>query len=299
MAKSNRPRKSTEQRAAEAQALHDQLTAQVEALAESGEWLRFLQFLGSFHHYSLTNVLLILSQQPTATQVAGFRQWQAKGRQVRMGERAIKIRGFSTKKITETDEESGAEVERQLRRFPILSVFDITQTDPIEGAEQPTSPVQLLTGDDPTGICQAMANHMTGLGWKVAREPIAGEVNGYTSPTDRRIVVGADLEPAQAAKTMIHEAAHAILHADLEHVDYVAHRGVCETEAESVAYVLAGMAGLDTSAYSVGYVTTWSNGDVDLVKSTAENVLRAVDRLAPALLDEDTQPNSTDATAAA
>ena len=42
-------RKTKEQREAEAQALHDTLTAQVEALTESGEWLRFLEFLGSLH----------------------------------------------------------------------------------------------------------------------------------------------------------------------------------------------------------------------------------------------------------
>lgn len=32
------------------------------------------------------------------------------------------------------------------------------------------------------------------------------------------------------------------------------HRGQCEVEAESVAHVVAGILGLDTSAYSVGYV---------------------------------------------
>lgn len=291
-AKSRRPRKSPEQRQAEAKELHDTLTAQVERLVESGEWMRFLTFLGSFHNYSLTNVLLILAQRPGASLVAGFRQWQAKGRQVRKGERAIKIRGFSTKKVTETDEDTGDETERLLRRFPILSVFDVDQTDPIEGAEVPTSPAQRLTGDDPDGIYDAMAAHMTGQGWTVVREPIAGETNGYTT-TDgsKRIVVDDAIEPAQAAKTMLHEAAHAVLHTndtgEIEPGEYVAHRGVMECEAESVAYVLAGLVDLDTSAYSVGYVTTWIKGDVDAVRATAENVLRAVQLLAGALLEDD------------
>ncbi len=111
-------RKSVEQRHAEAKALHDTLTAQVEQLVGSGEWLRFLTFVGSFHTYSLTNVLLILAQRPDASLVAGFRQWQAKGRQVRKGERSIKIRGFSTKKVTETDTETGDEVERSCGDSP-------------------------------------------------------------------------------------------------------------------------------------------------------------------------------------
>jgi antirestriction protein ArdC len=290
-AKRTRYSKTPEQRQAEAKALHDTLTSQVEQLVESGEWMRFLAFLGSFRNYSLTNVLLILAQRPDASLVAGFRQWQAKGRQVRKGERSLKIRGFSTKKVTETDATTGDEVEKRLARFPILSVFDISQTDPIEGADLAANPVQRLNGDDPNGIYEAMAEHMTARGWTVVREPIPGETNGYTT-TDgsKRIVVEASLAPAQAAKTMLHEAAHAVLHTDdgtADTAEYVAHRGVFECEAESVAYVLAGLVGLDTSAYSVGYVTTWTKGDVDAVKGTAENVLRAVHELAPALVEDE------------
>lgn len=286
-----RPRKTPEARQAEAKALHDTLTAQVEQMVETGEWMRFLSFVGSFHSYSIGNLLLILAQRPDATMVAGFRQWKAKGRQVRKGERSIKIRGYSSTKITETDEETGDETERQLRRFPILSVFDISQTDPIEGAETPTNPVERLTGEDPAGVYDAMAAHMSAQGWTVARETIPGETNGYTTiDGTRRIVIDQDLEPAQAAKTMLHEAAHAVLHTDeagtADPGEYVAHRGRMECEAESVAYVLAGLVDLDTSAYSVGYVTTWTKGDVETIRATAANVLKAVHLLAPALIDE-------------
>ena len=78
-----RTKKSPEQRKAEA--LHAQLAEQVEAPASSDAWQRFLTFATSFHTYSLNNVLLILAQCPDASHVAGFRQWQAKGRQVRKG----------------------------------------------------------------------------------------------------------------------------------------------------------------------------------------------------------------------
>jgi hypothetical protein len=37
-------------------------------------WSRFLAIATGFHHYSLSTVLLILSQRPDATRVAGFRQ---------------------------------------------------------------------------------------------------------------------------------------------------------------------------------------------------------------------------------
>ena len=126
---------SAEERKAQAEALHASILEQVEQLAQSGQWRRFLDFARSFHPYSLNNVLLILAQNPDATMVAGYRQWQAKGRQVRKNETAIKIFGHSTKKTSNDDEHQSTqrEEERTIHYFPVLSVFDISQTDPIPG----------------------------------------------------------------------------------------------------------------------------------------------------------------------
>ena len=77
-----------------------------------------------------------------------------------------------------------------------------------------------------------------------------------------------------------------ILHSDEPIAEYVQHRGVKETEAESVA-LTAGMAGLDTSAYSVGYVAGWSKGDVSVIRAAAENVMRAVHTLADVVEESD------------
>ncbi|MEO7017473.1 MAG: hypothetical protein ABI130_10255 [Leifsonia sp.] len=53
-----------------------------------------------------------------------------------------------------------------------------------------------------------------------------------------------------------------------------------EVEAESVAYIVAGLAGFDTSAYSIGYISGWANEDLDLVRETAARVLQAAQVLA-------------------
>ncbi|MUK01623.1 DUF1738 domain-containing protein [Vibrio cholerae] len=284
-------RKSPEDRKAEAEALHDQLTAQIEALTSTEEWAKFLQFAQSFHSYSFNNLMLILSQRPTATAVAGFRQWQDRGRQVRKGEKSIKIFGYSSKKVTVENVETGEEEEKKVPRFPILSVFDIDQTEPIEGSEAGadyTNPVTRLTGEDEAGISAKVTVYLESLGWTVEGEEIPGETNGYTT-TDgsKRVAVDSRLSPAQSAKTHVHEAAHVLMHAAEDHAEYVAHRGIKETEAESVAYVVAGMLGLDTSAYSVGYIAGWAGADLDLIRGTAANVLRTVHTLADALASSD------------
>jgi len=279
--------KTPEQRKLEAEALHAQLLDQVELLTDSDRWREFLDFSGSFYRYSLNNVLLILAQHPTAAAVAGFRAWQAKGRQVRTGERGIKILGYSTKKTTEQDPATGEETTRLSVRYPILSVFALDQTDPTADTDDTSTVTVRLTGDDPAGIYIRMHDHLTGLGWSITREPIPGGINGYTTTDEtRRIVIDAALSPAQAAKTLLHEAAHVALHVDaLPAADYQQHRGLAECEAESVAYVLASMAGLDTTAYSVGYIATWTHANTDLIRGTAANVLTAVEQLATAVTD--------------
>ncbi|MCZ4277450.1 ArdC-like ssDNA-binding domain-containing protein [Rhodococcoides yunnanense] len=280
-----------------AETLQASITEKVTELTGSDAWRAYLDAAMSFHSYSFKNVLLILTQRPDATRVAGFRSWQQRGRQVRKGEKAIRIYGYSSRTVTETDLDTGDEQDRKVPTFPILSVFDISQTDPIEGHPQPEDIAQLLTGADPAAIYDRTAAVMTARGWTVAREPIASSANGYTT-TDgsRRIVVDVALAPAAAAKTMIHEAAHALMHApelNGPEARKDLHRGRMEVEAESVAYVLGGVLGLDTSAYSVGYIAGWSDGDTETIADTAKAVLATVHELAEAL-DDSAAENEAD-----
>jgi hypothetical protein len=45
----------------------------------------------TFHHYSFNNILLICSQRPDATRVAGFHTWRKLKRFVKKGEKGILI----------------------------------------------------------------------------------------------------------------------------------------------------------------------------------------------------------------
>ncbi|WP_313540292.1 ArdC-like ssDNA-binding domain-containing protein [Leifsonia aquatica] len=267
--------RTAEERQAEAEALHASIIDQVQQLADSGQWRRFLDFARSFHSYSLNNLLLILAQNPDATMVAGFRQWQTKGRQVRRGEKSIKIFGYREKKPTPEDEtETTDEVARVVHYFPILSVFDIAQTDPIEGAEPPPhNPSRRLTGTDDHGVIAPLTAHLIATGWSIERAPLA-QANGYTDPTGHRVILANGISPEQTAKTLIHEAAHIHLHHIDDADEYRQHRGRMEVEAESVAYIVAGLHGFDTSAYSIGYIAGWANENADMIRDAAARVLR-------------------------
>ena len=292
--------KSPEERRAEAEALHASIAVQVEELRTSQAWMRFLDFSRALHRYSINNLLLIAAARPDASRVAGYRTWQSVGRQVTKGQRGIRIFGGRDVVTVEQDARTGEETERRARRFFPVSVFDIAQTELIDpDAADPAVIAHLLTGDDPAGIFEAVADYLTGLGWTVAREEIGGQANGYTTiDGTRRVVIDAHLAPAQAAKTVLHEAAHVLLHAEQDPAESVQHRGIKETEAESVAYVVAGILGLDTSAYSIGYVAGWSEGDAETIKATAARVLATAHTLADALAHTP-DPETQLATAAA
>ena len=51
----------------------------------------YLAAAGRFHAYSFRNVMLIASQRPDATRVAGFNTWRKLGRFVKKGEKGIAI----------------------------------------------------------------------------------------------------------------------------------------------------------------------------------------------------------------
>jgi hypothetical protein len=84
------------------------------------------------------------------------------------------------------------------------------------------------------------------------------QVNGYYNVDEKRIVIRMDNSPDQKAKTCIHEIAHATMYKRGLNKDL--NREEQELVAESVAFVVCGEFGLDTSEYSFGYLSSW-NGD--------------------------------------
>ncbi len=51
----------------------------IDAILDSNQFAAYLRTMSRFHGYSFNNTLLIMVQQPEATQVAGYRMWQQLG----------------------------------------------------------------------------------------------------------------------------------------------------------------------------------------------------------------------------
>ena|SRR5437660_455929 len=88
---------------------------------DSESFAAYLTLLSRFHHYSAQNVAMIYLQRPHATQVAGYTRWKELGRQVKKGEKGIKILVPHKRKMATKDEED----ERfTISGFGVGTVFD-------------------------------------------------------------------------------------------------------------------------------------------------------------------------------
>jgi len=248
-------------------ALHDQLTAQVEALVSSEDWTRFLATAARFHTYSANNVLLILAQRPDATRVAGYRAWQRLGRQVNKGAKGIAILApcdYRRRPVDDSDPDENPAVVRALRGFTVVHVFDEADTtgEPVTDM----APV-LLEGEG--ALWDGLAAQVASAGYTLSRDDCPG-ANGRTNFAERTVVVANHLSGRQADKTLCHELAHVCLH-DATRVR--TDRDLAEIEAESVAFIVCNALGIDTASYTLPYVALWAGGDVERIRRTTERVV--------------------------
>jgi hypothetical protein len=243
--------------------LHDQLVQHLEHLTTGDDWAAMMRVASRFHTYSANNVALIHAQRPNATRVAGYQTWKTLGRQVKKGAHGIAVIAPCPypKKQNDEDDQSAR------LGYKVAWVFDEADT---EGPDLPDVAPVLLDGDDPDGLWHHIAVLIADRGYTIDREDCT-PANGVTRWQERRVSVSPHLAPAQAAKTLTHELGHIISDHGTEPRP---RRAVAEIEAESIAYIVCAAAGIESASYSFPYVAHWSDGDINLVRTTADKVIR-------------------------
>lgn len=241
-----------------------QAEQQILKLTESDQFKKYLNTLAKFHRYSARNIDLIYAQNPQATQVTGFKQWQkAFNRTVNRGAKAIRIAAPIIKKLTPAEQKHlDTTDERAIVGYRYLPVFDVAQTsgEPVLSAKDFVKE-NLADHQNVTSLYNAFKdylNQQTDL--KVSEVPLAtlNGAKGYFQPSTNEIVIGGDeSDNALKLKTLYHEYAHSQLHG-LKSAFKDRPRAYQETQAEAVAYVAMQNIGVDTSNYSLGYVATWA-----------------------------------------
>ena len=236
---------------------------------------QYLGAMAKFRAYSITNVLLILSQRPQAQRVAGYKTWKGFGRQVKRGEKGIMIIAPQFRKPTDTPKEAKETDElRTVAGYRAVYVWDVEQT---EGKDLPE--IGSMTGD-PGSYLGRLEEFVRGLGIDLC---YAGEIAPARGMAEKgKITLLPGQSPAETFATLVHEVAHSDMHfGDRRNATS---KRIRETEAESVAYVVCAAIGLDPGTSSTDYIGLYG-GDAHLliesleyVRMTALRILNAIER---------------------
>jgi antirestriction protein ArdC len=257
----------------------------------------YLKAMGKFHNYSFGNILLIATQKPTATHVAGIRTWNQLGRRVRKGEKGIlifaplvgwkrkpeadepKANGKKRKKNQAQNDGKAPDAERvqYLLGFRGVYVWDVAQT---EGDELPT-----LTSTVQGDVTEALPRLIE----FVESQQIKLEFSDKISPArgmsyGGMIRILPDMQPTETLATLVHELAHEMLHRAERRT--LTTKTVRETEAEAVAFVVCHALGLETGTGSADYIQLY-HGDAKLLQESLEVVQRTASIILGAISPRD------------
>ena len=286
--------------------LTDQIEAGIKALFKSGDlekYQAYLRTMSHFHHYSVNNQMLIFSQCPHATLVAGYQKWQNQfSRHVLRGEKGISILAPTPYKIKVEKEKLDPdtklplldadgntiteEKEVQIPMFRPVKVFDVSQTDGKPLPERVQSPVAELTGN--VEHYEAFMEALRRVSpVPIEMKPLSNDLDGFFSPSKQSITLRDGMSEVQTVCAAVHEIAHSKLH------NYAKQPGsqpkdssTEEIEAESIAYTVCAYFGIETSANSFGYVATWSTDkdlkafkdSLDTIRKTSSELISGVEQ---------------------
>jgi antirestriction protein ArdC len=248
----------------------NRLSAELEAGRSEG-LKSYLAAMSRFRRYSWGNVLLIASQRPTATHVAGYHMWNQVGRSVKKGEKGIMIFAPMVVKREPAPDQNEAKEPSRLAGFRTAYVFDVAQT---EGRPLPEF---AKTSGDPKDYVGKLRTLVAKQGIAVEYDPTIAPAQGVS--TGGRIHLMPDLPPAEEFSVLAHELAHEMMHHDKAAAPLP--KVVRETQAEAVAFVVCRGIGLETNNAAADYIALY-NGD----QKTLADSLAAIQQTSARILDE-------------
>ena len=240
--------------------MFENIVNKLQKIINDGDYEKFLKFQKNFRNYSFNNLILIFSQFPDATQVAGKSKWLKLGRSPINGSKKIWIiapipREYDKKVKKIKDGEEIEETETiQYNAYRYVYVYDISQTT---GKDIPLQN-QTLNSDDMSYFYEKLKSFSN---FPITEEEILGGADGYYNPKGKNIVIKNTLSVDDKAAVLLHELAHALY----DDFDYKTNRDLSEVFVESIAYIVADHFGLDTSKCSFNYIIKWAKGDTKVV----------------------------------
>lgn len=249
---------------------YNKLLDGVKAVIERGDYIEFLKMIKKFRNdYSFRNAFLVYSQNPKATLVKGFVDWNKLGRGIKKHPRTIYIyapMGNTKKKaITGQQKVDGKEENEKKEpstievidniKYRRIAVFDIRDTYIKKGAKK----IPFIEDFLDNNTTKNLYNKLISISpVQVKTETIPGNTKGFYSRKRSEIVLEESLSQDDKTSVLIHELCHCLY----DDYDYKVDRNKSEIFVESVAFLVADFFGFDTSTCSFGYITNWAKNDI-------------------------------------
>ncbi|MFI5615008.1 toprim domain-containing protein [Amycolatopsis sp. NPDC051903] len=216
-------------------------------------WRSYLDTVAGLPGFSAANALLVYAQQPGATDLRDYDGWAAAGRQVRRGERGVKLLHAG----------SDASSPR------VVSLFDVAQTGP--EAPTPTSAPAIAERVAADRLWDRLSAVAEARGWSVRLGPLT-DGTGRTDALRREIRVRDSLDDIDAVRTLAHEVAHVVL----DHHTAGLGPSRTELEAASMAYVTLRAAGVSAPAAEFDMSSIGGAAGVPALRETAARVIQGL-----------------------
>lgn len=262
----------------------EKLKKEVVENTNSPEVQAFMNFRKKFRKYSFNNQMLIFIQRPDATHVAGRLKWEKEfGRKIKKGSKAINI--FIPIQVKENQDENTVvdpnDPVRKITRFKLGPIFDISDTEPIEGKEDvakiPESP-KWFSDETVDETSSEIYDALMAL----------AEANNITVTVDseglgdaRGVSRGGSIQLLQKnISIMVHEIAHELIHDKEKRANYGNEdvRKIMELQAEGVAYAVLEEFGIN-SEHASKYLVLWKiapehiTDNQEIIRKTANQII--------------------------
>lgn len=245
----------------------------IQTIVKNGEYEKFLKFQKSFRNYSFNNLILIFSQFPEATRVAGKAKWQKLKRELMPDAQKIFILAPIPRKYSKKVKkiENGEEIETienyEYNAYRYVYVYDISQTI---GEPIPMETTN-MNSDSMMEFYEKLKNFSK---FPVYEKDLNGSLEGYFNPSKKEIVLKKTLSIDDKTSVLLHELAHGLY----DNFDYTTDRNLSEVFVESIAYIVADYFGLDTSRCSFNYITQWAKGEPKVVLDLGNKIQKCANK---------------------
>jgi N-terminal domain of anti-restriction factor ArdC len=221
----------------------------------------YLAAMGKFHRYSASNILLITTQRPDATRVAGYQTWRKLHRQETRGAKGIVIFAPLVRRSMDANECGIETLRESLVGYRAAVVFDIADT---AGEALPAlSQFEGNPGEYLEHLKSLVAKSGCSLEYSASIFPALGQCSRG------KIILLPGMSQAEEFHVLTHELAHSRLHFFARRVETT--ECIRETEAEAVAFVVGQAIGLSTNSASGDYVKLY-DGDKDTLAQSLQNI---------------------------